>query len=303
MDVLIRFEGENELEFVKRFSSKEACYEYLYFYKWKDGFLCPHCKSDQEHVCSKPYHKRCKKCSYLISPTVNTLFQDMRFGIDKAFYIVFKMSCTTKSISAEQLSKTLSINRKSALAFQHKVRLAMKSSGGNPLMGQVEVDEAFIGEQEEGNIGRGAENKVQIVIAVEKQGGKGIKRAYAKIINNASAEELRPFFNSTISPQANVLTDKWRGYLPLKETHNIRQEKSDPKNNFKVIHRCIQQLKSWLRGIHHSANRLYLQNYLNEFCFRLNRSIFKQTIFDNLIKRMILTEYVPIKQIKFRVSI
>ena len=114
---------------------------------------------------------------------MNTLFHDTRFGIDKAFYIVFKMSCTTKSISAEQLSRNLSINRKSALAFQHKVRLAMKSSGQSPLKGQVEVDEAFIGEEEEGKIGRGAENKVQIVIAVEKQGGKGIKRAYAKIIN------------------------------------------------------------------------------------------------------------------------
>ena len=59
------------------------------------------------------------------------------------------MSATTKSISTEQLAKTLGVNRKTALAFQHKVRLAMKSSEQHPMNGEAEVDEAFIGGQED----------------------------------------------------------------------------------------------------------------------------------------------------------
>ena len=55
------------------------------------------------------------------------------------------MSATTKSISAEQLTKTIGINRKRALQLQHKVRLAMKSSEKYPMISQVEVDEEFIG--------------------------------------------------------------------------------------------------------------------------------------------------------------
>ena len=114
------------------------------------------------------------------------------------------MSATTKSISAEQLSKTIGVNRKTALLFQQKVRLAMKSSENHPMTGQIEVDEAFIGQKEEGQIGRGAENKAQIVVAVEKHGASGIKRMYVKVIENASAAELKTIFDKHISSEGPI---------------------------------------------------------------------------------------------------
>jgi transposase-like protein len=302
MDLFTKFEGENELEFHKRFSDKSVCYAHLAHYKWSEGFVCPHCQSTEEHHCSKEHHKRCKKCLRIISPTANTLFHKVKFGIDKAFYVVFKMSATTKSISAEQLSKSIGVNRKTALLFQQKVRLAMKSSQKQPMTGQIEVDEAFIGQQEEGNVGRGAENKAQIVVAVEKQGATGVKRMYAKVIENASSTQLKAIFEEHIAKEAKVLTDKWKGYSPLTELYSISQEKSQPDTNFKVMHRCIQQLKSWIRGIHHSVNHDYLQGYLDEFCYRINRSIHKNTIFENLIQRMVVAHNITKNQIKVAYS-
>ncbi len=286
MDIFEEFKGQNEIEFIKTFSNADTCLGYLSDHKWKNGFRCYNCGSTEEHKCNIAHHKRCKKCLRIISPTANTLFHKVKFGIDKAFYVVFKMSAPTKSISAEQLAKSIGVNRKTALLFQHKVRLAMKSSGQYPMTGQVEVDEAFIGQQEEA-IGGGAVDKSQIAVAVKKQGATGIKRVYICKIDNASAGELKVIFDKHISPLAKVLTDKWSGYSPLKELYNITQEKSEPDKNFKVIHRCIQQLKSWLRGIHHSVNPAYLQGYLDEFCYRINRSIHKETIFDNLTLRMV----------------
>ena len=99
------------------------------------------------------------------------------------------------------------------------------------------------------------------------------------------------------------MTDKWKGYSPLAEIYNITQEKSEPDKNFKVMHRCIQQLKSWIRGTHHSIDHRYLQGYLDEFCYRINRSIHKETIFDNLVGKMINTPYKSKKQIKFAYNI
>ena len=302
MDNFINFEGQNELDFVKRFSDEDSCYSHLAHYKWSKGFSCHHCQSTEAHHCSIAHHKRCKQCLRIISPTSHTLFHKVKFGIHKAFYVVFKMSATTKSISAEQLSKTIGVNRKTALLFQQKVRLAMKSSENHPMTGQIEVDEAFIGQKEEGQIGRGAENKAQIVVAVEKHGASGIKRMYVKVIENASAAELKTIFDKHISSEAKVLTDKWKGYSPLTELYHIEQEKSKPDTNFKVMHRCIQQLKSWLRGIHHSVDHNYLQGYLDEFCYRINRSIHKNTIFENLMERMVIADHVPKKSIKCQYS-
>jgi cell division protein YceG involved in septum cleavage len=53
------------------------------------------------------------------------------------------------------------------------------------------------------------------------------------------------------------------------------------------MHRFIQQLKGWLRGIHHHASKKYLQGYLDEYCYRFNRHESKNSIFDNAINRMI----------------
>ena len=297
MGTHIKFEGQSEIMFLERFSTEVACKDYLYHYKWSTGFTCNHCGSQQEHNCKKLYHKRCGKCLRIFSVTSNTMFHNVKFGLVKAFYIAFKMSATTKSTSAEQMSKIVGVNRKTSLLFQQKVRVAMKSSENHPLKGQVEVDEAFIGEKETGKVGRGAEKKTQIVVAVEKNGALGIKRVYAKVIENASTKELKAIFDKHISIAAKVLTDKWRGYSPLTELFNITQEKSEPDKNFKVMHRSIQQLKSWIRGIHHSVDPHYLQGYLDEFCYRINRSQSKETIFDNLIQKMVLGNEISKKQI------
>lgn len=293
------FKGQNEIEFYKQFSTKEQCLEYLANRKWKDGFTCPTCGCQEEYHTHVLHHKRCKNCLNLCSPTANTLFHNLKFGIEKAFLAIFKMTATTKSISAEQLARTIGVNRKTALAFQHKVRLAMKSSEQHPMIGEVEVDEAFIGGQEDSeNRGRGAQSKTQIVMAVEKTGKFGVKRVYARVVENGSTSELKTIFEKHISKAAKVLTDKWSSYGPIAKEYQIKQEKSDPKVNFKTMHRCIQQLKSWIRGVHHHVNPEFLQAYLNEFCYRINRSIHKDIIFDNLINRMILAPVSTIKSLK-----
>ena len=292
------FTGQNEIEFHKRFSEKAACMNYLMDLKWGKGFVCPHCGCIKESNCNLLYSKRCSKCNRIISATANTLFHQVKFDINKAFLIIFKMSATTKSISAEQLAKTVGVNRKTALLFQQKVRLAMQSSEKYPLTGQVEVDETFIGEKDEA-VGRSTETKSLIAVAIEKNGASGVKRMYARKIDNASAVQLKTIFDKHIATDANILTDKWTGYSPLKEIYNITQEKSQPDKNFKVMHRCIQQLKSWIRGIHHSISPAYLQGYLDEFCYRINRSIHKENIFNNLLCRMMEGDYKTKNQIKF----
>ena len=293
------FRGENELEFISRFGTKDCCLEYLANYKWQDGFYCTSCGCTESYASKKNKHyKICKSCIRMVSPTSQTLFHKVKFGLEKAFYIVFKMSATTKSVSAEQLAKMVGINRKSALLFQHKVRAAMGSDGDNPIKGKVEVDETFIGGYEQGKIGRGADKKALVSIAIEKNGTTGIKRMYAIAIKDASTSELRKIFDKYISNRASVLTDKWRSYNRLTEDFNIIQEKSEPGKNFKLMHRAIQQLKSWIRGIHHSVDIKYLQGYLDEFCYRINRSIHKDTIFDNLLQRMAYAQPMTKKQWK-----
>ena len=47
------------------------------------------------------------------------------------------------------------------------------------------------------------------------------------------------------------------------------------------------QVKSWIRTTYSWVSDDNLNRYFNEFCFRINRSQSKTTIFNNLITKMV----------------
>lgn len=290
------FKGLSVLEFTDRFGDDSKCKEYLFNKKWSKGFTCKKCSHTVSLNVTEKYVKQCKKCLHLESCTSGTLFHKVKFSLRKAFYILYTMSTTSKGSSSLNLSKMLKINRNTAWLFQQKVRIAMESSLNYPLKGKVVVDEFYVGGKEEGHQGRGAEAKQKVVIAIETTSNEeGIKRAYAMHIESASSEELKKIFEKHISKEAEIKTDKWTGYSPLKQEWNIEQEKSRGGENFELMNRICMGFKSWLRGIYHHVEPEFLQKYLDEFCYRFNRSIFKETAFDKLIDKMMMASPRPYK--------
>lgn len=74
-------------------------------------------------------------------------------------------------------------------------------------------------------------------------------------------------------------------YLPLKKDDpGLITEASEKGKNFPLIHRQIMMIKGWLRGIHHHCK--HLQAYLDEYNYRFNRLKRMNTIFHNLIYRL-----------------
>ena len=134
--------------------------------------------------------------------------------------------------------------------------------------------------QEEGVVGR--KNKKIVVFAIEKK-GNGVGRVYGKVIKDASSKNLGDFMEV-----ANIKTDKCLVYVPLKKTFkNLVQEKSEKKGkNFPLLHRSIMGFKGWMRGIHHKT--IYLQAYIDEYCYRFNTNLMKEGIFENLLNRKVI---------------
>lgn len=290
------FKGTDIIDFFDKFSTKEDCLEYLANEKWSEGFICKKCENTSWCKTPKPFVRKCNSCKHKESATAGTLFHKVKFSITKAFYMVFIMSTSKKSCSSEEFARKLSLQEKTSWLFQHKVRQAMKSSEKYPIKTKVVVDEFVWGEKEKGKQGRSKGKKKETVMAIEYN-GFGILRCYCKVIKNAGTKELRPFLEKHIAPKAEIKTDKWRGYTPLiKDFPNLTQIKSDNGKNFPLIHRQIMMFKAWLRGIHHHC--MHLQNYLDEFCYRFNRLRHMDTIFNNLIARMVKSKPAPLKLLR-----
>ncbi len=284
------FTGQNLLEFSDRFKTDLDCKEYLSKIKWEYGYSCRKCGHNAFQL-RKDYSHVCNICCHIESPTAHTLFHKVKFGVRKAFFICYEMATTTKSLSASYMAVRYGVTERTARLFMHKVREAMKSSEDNPMDGHVEVDEFVLGGYEQGKVGRSYDaKKKKAVTALQLDENNKVKRMYVREIDNFSARELQDIFKRHISKTAYVRTDGWRGYLPIKKQgFNIKQEKSEGGKSFKILHTMIQQIKSWIRTTYAWVSEHHAQRYYDEFCFRLNRSQSKHTIFNNLIKRMVDT--------------
>lgn len=134
-----------------------------------------------------------------------------------------------------ELAEEYELRQKTVWEFKWKLQQAMKSSGRHPLAGTVHVDEFYIGGEEEGVVGRSSESAKKLVIVALEIVTDGVGRAYAQVIEDASSLSFRPFFEKYISKDAKVVTDEWKGYLPLKDEYQIEQRKSETELHF---HRC-----------------------------------------------------------------
>jgi transposase-like protein len=293
-----KFQSESIIEFFDKFKTDLDCLEYLASIKWKNDYKCSKCNHTKYTVRKSNFARDCNLCHHVESPTANTVFHKVKFGTRKAFGIIFEMSASTKSLSSSQMAKRYSISRPTAWLFMHKVRIAMKSSELQPMSGIVYVDEFVFGGKEDLKQGRSNDSKKKkIVIAIELTEKSGVKRAYFKKLDNYSSAEIGKIFESHISKQANVKTDKWTGYKPLANQYNIEQIRSNTTDFFQ-INTIIHQVKSWLRCVYSWMHEQNIERYLDEYSYRLNRSIHKQTIFDTLIIRMINHKHVGLQVIK-----
>ena len=285
--------------FKDRFSDKQACYEFLADLKWKDGYNCGRCGSDTYIKGKQPASRRCGKCHYDESTTAGTLFHKLKFGIDKALEMLYEIATSKKGANSIWLAEHFGVNQKTAWLFRQKVQTAMKSSEQYPLEDEVHVDEFEIGTPKAGEQGRSkSEGNMREVIAFEHRDGKS-GRGYARVIQDYSAESLRPIFDQHIKNDAQVLADRWTGYMPLKEDYpDLKQTLSDKGKNFKMLHIQIRNFKNWLRGVHSWCNREYLQKYIDEYFFRFNRRNHRRSILDKLIERCVAHEPVTFEQIR-----
>ena len=65
------------LELERRFSTEQACREYLFDLRWPDGFRCPRCEAGKSWALQSG-RVQCAHCGYQVSMTAGTVFQGTR---------------------------------------------------------------------------------------------------------------------------------------------------------------------------------------------------------------------------------
>ena len=282
-------------ELQSMFPTEAACQKYLAECRWPDGFMCPRCGNQSSYEIVKARRWQCTRCRYQVSLTAGTILHNTKTPLTVWFWAAYLMTTDKRGVSALLLQRQLGLRRyETAWMLLHKLRQAMVNMAREPLHGEVEVDEAWIGGTQAGLRGsrqlRGRKAAL-IVVAVEKR-GRGTGRARMAVIPNFRSGTLIAFLRQNVAPGSLVYTDALNSFAGLKEAGFRHVSRTQPtraelhrgaKSAVPLADRAIGNLKQWLLGTHHGVGRHRLQAYLDEFVFRHNRRKQPMAAFQTLL--------------------
>ena len=220
------------------------------------------------------------------------------------------MTTDKRGLSALLLQRQLGLgNYETAWVMLHKFRRAMVNVSREPLRGQIEVDDTWIGGPQAGL--RGSRQlkgrKAALVLAAVEKRGQASGRVRMEVIPDFKAVTLLAFLKKHVSPGATVYTDGLKSYIGLEAVGYRHVPRIQPspgalrkgaKSVVPLADRAIGNLQQWLIGTYHGVSKDQLQVYLDEFVFRHNRRKQPMAAFQTLLGLGTAKPPTPCKQIR-----
>ena len=238
---------------------------------------------------------RCVACRYQVSLTAGTVLHNTKMPLTVWFWAAYLMTTDKRGISALLLQRQLGLRRyETAWMLLHKLRRAMVNAAREPLHGDVELDDTWVGGPQAGLRGsrqlKGRKAAI-VVVAVENR-GRVSGRVRMAVIPNFKQTTMIEFVKHHISPGSTVVTDGLKGFEDLQAAgvRHVRRTQPRPsalrKGAASVVplaDRAIGNLQQWLIGTYHGVSKAQLQVYLDEFVFRHNRRQQPMAAFQTLL--------------------
>jgi transposase-like protein len=263
------------LEWQKRYGTEKACATAFAKYRWPQGFICPRCGNKSAWYITTRKVYQCSECRHQVSVTAGTLFHSTNLPLVKWFLAIYLVASDKGGISALRLSKHIDVSWPTARSMLKKIRIAMahRDSIYRLFDELIELDDTYVGGKKPGKRGRGAKGKKSVLVAVENK-GKTAGFVAMKAVETVSGEEIKSFLNSHLNHSQRVRTDALPVMNIVKENYQHEKKVTSPQEAsswLPWVHIVIGNMKTFLNGTFHGVTHKYLQEYIDEFCYRFNR--------------------------------
>src|ERR1700674_4937438 len=174
----------NLLDIYKELNTEDKCLAFLENMRWPRGVKCLSCESlriapiTSKGKTSKKTGKtgpdrklyQCNECRFQFTATTGTVYHDTHLPLSKWFLAIALITESKKGISANQLSRALGVQYRTAWYLAHRIRKAMVDADRPKLTGIVEVDETYIGGKHRGH--KGKMKAKDVVMGMRQRGGE-----------------------------------------------------------------------------------------------------------------------------------
>jgi hypothetical protein len=293
----------NILTFLKDFGTEEKCKAHFKEQRERSGIICKHCNSTSHYWLSSKEQWQCKSCKFRTTLKSGSIMHESKMSFLDWYLVMAFMSFSKKGISAKEMVRQLDKNRyESIWLLMHKIRKAMGTRDAiYQLTDMVEMDEGYFKADKEGrNIkskrGKGSEDVVNTMVLAEStvveniDNGKvsnHVRYYKMKAMETQKAAEVLDILEENVSDKTIIFSDKSTTYTDIDkvvEGHMVfKSTKETTTMSLRWVHIGIANARRVFDGIYHHMKLKYLQNYLDEFVYKLNRRYFGKNLFDRVV--------------------
>jgi len=295
------------IEFTKHFPDEQSCKDAFKSCRLEQGVTCKKCGCTSHYWKKKREQWECKECGHRTTLKSGTVMQGSRLPFQYWFIAMHLITGTKKSFSSKEIQRQLGHKRYEPIwAMVHKLRSVMGLRDQQyQLRDTIELDEGFFetvsitrDKSEPLKRGRGSQRQTTVLVSVEsKNAGKNhnpkkhVKEKQVgylkmKVITSLKKEDVSTTVRQSVEKGTKIVSDNSTSYVELNENFDLHT-RTIPKNEVMKalpwVHTAISNAKRLLLDVHHRIDDDFLQNYLNEFCFKFNRRYF-----DNLFDRLMV---------------
>lgn len=292
------------VDFGKKFNDEESCERYLREVREKEGVVCSHCGSKEHYWDVHNKRWRCKKCGHETTLTAGTVMHGSKLPLMYWFTAIHLLTSTRKTFSASEMQRQLGHKRYQPIwEMMHKLRSVMGLRDGEyKLTDCIELDEGYFSSdngldaEEDVKRGVGSQKKTKVLVMAEseecvpeRKGQKSRKVGHIKmqVIENLRASTINTKVEEGVDDGASVIADNAGGHRKLadvvKETDIRTVPGKDAPKVLPWVHVAIANAKKLIDDMYHGVKGKFLQQYLNEFCYKFNRKHFGDRLFDRLM--------------------
>ena len=296
------------LEFFETYGSHEQCEALVRCWRWPQGFVCPRCTQTwhSEFRRASRLYFQCGACRYQCSLVSGTVFESSKVSLPKWFAAMHLITQAKNNISALELKRHLGVSYPTGWLMKHKIMEVMRlREDGRQLTGRVEIDDAYLGGAlPGGSPGRGSENKVSFVAAVQTTNdGQPVLVCFAKVPFTKTA--LSEFAAKSLMRPLTVVSDGLACFTTLQDagvhvpTVTGGGAACVKLPQFKAVNTILSNLKTALAGTYHAFGfAKYAHRYLAQVQYLFNRRFNLRTILTRLARAACVTRPCPLLAIR-----
>jgi len=281
-------------EFMGRYGTQELCHAALVESRWPSGFVCGDCGCTRHSTFLRDGSRywQCSACREQTTVTSGTVLQATKLPLTSWFLAMHLLTQAKNNVSALELKRHLGVRYKAAWLLKHKLlQVMVLREDGRCLDGRVEVDDAYLGGRlPGGKSGRGSENKVSFIAAVQTTAdGHPLLACLQKL--EFTKEAIGKWARKSLHASAKVVSDGlscFQAVTVVGATHHATVTGGGAASvklpQFKAVNTLLGNLKTAFSGTYHSFNfAKYAHRYLGEVQYRFNRRFDLSTILMCLI--------------------